>query len=53
MPSELLSTFLADFGNFNLGVFLAVASFLVNALFRFVADDTDFITLNLGRYYFS
>ena len=43
---------LSDFGDFNLGVFLAVTSFLVDALFRFVADNADFVTLHFGRDYF-
>ena len=41
---------LGDFGDFNFAVFLAVASFFVNALFCFVANDADFITLNFGRF---
>ena len=43
---------LGDFGDFNLAVFLAMTSFLVDALLRFVANDADLITLYLGRFDF-
>ena len=49
--SELF--YLADFGDFNLGVFLAMTSFFVNAFFGFVANNANFVTLDFGRYYFS
>ena len=43
---ELIFIYLADFGDFNLGVLLAVASFLMNAFFGFVADNANLVAFN-------
>ena len=43
---------LTDFGDFDFGEFLAMASFFMNALFGFIADNADFITFYFGRFNF-
>lgn len=50
--SPLRGICLGDFGNFNFAVFLAVASFLVDALLGFVANNADFVTHDFGRFDF-
>lgn len=44
---------LTDFGDFDFGEFLAMASFFMNALFGFIADNADFIAFYFGRFNFS
>ena len=44
-----LCDLLTDFSDFDFGVFLAVASFFMDAFFGFVADNANFVALNFRR----
>ncbi len=43
---------LADLYDFDLGVFLAMASFFMDAFLGFVANNANLVTLNFGRFDF-